>query len=389
MYAVRRLPALVVILAAILSSKSFAQATTSPQGLLSPAIVRRALDDGRVEEARQLSDRLVRQSPASRDAASVQIDSHLAAGDAAGGFAAYDRFAAVTKTQHPGLLAPLARHQLRAIAAASEDDPKLRCEAFERLARFGDEAAREQLIRLSSDTSRPGVNAVADAALARLGDSGAVARLTALAWSPDVRDKTSVVEGLALLAGNAGIAELRALLADPNPGTRIAAATALADRGDKDSVPAVRELLSDDFPEVRSWASLALKRLGDPSADAAIARMKSSPVAEARLDAVVSDRSAPDAERRAALKPYLTDPEPLVRLKAAKALLDVEPDAAREVLVRLAGDAGTPLRADAAALLEGLGHPDVALWRHLLADGLSQVRLHAAGGALKSAATAK
>jgi HEAT repeat protein len=355
------------------------------QAAATAAAVRLALRDGRVADAALMADALVRQQPRSRDAAAVQIEARAAADEAGRAFAAYDRFANLVGAHDAKLLEPLALHQLR-VVVANTDDPRLTCAALERLARSGDEPAFRQLRQISEKNRGAQAGAFADAALARLGDGGAVSRLSSGEWTAGVRDKNGVVEILDGVPGPAATAQLRGLLDEASPQTRSLAAAALARRGDKDSIAALRSMLSDEWPEVRSWAALALRQLGDSAGDETVARMMKSPVAEVRVDAVMADRSVPDAARKAELKAALDDASPEVRLKAAKALATFDPAAARPALAKLTADGNAAIRTEAAAALEELAPIDVGLSRRLMTDGSDWVRVHAAGAALKAAA---
>ena len=357
----------------------------APQAPASVADVRLALQQGRVPEAVVMADSLVRRQPRSRDAAAVQIEARTAADETARAFAAYDRFANLAGAHDAKLLEPLARHQLRRVVA-NTDDPRLTCAALERLARSGDEPALLQLRQISEKNRGAQAGAFADAALARLGDSGAVSRLSSGEWAAGVRDKNGVVEILDTVPGPASTAQLRGLLDEASPQTRSLAAAALARRGDKDSIAALRSMLSDEWPEVRSWAALALRQLGDSAGDETVARMMKSPVAEVRVDAVIADRSVPDATRTSELKAALDDASSEVRLKAARALATLEPTAAQAALAKLTADGNPAIRTEAAAALEQFAPIDVGLSRRLMTDGSDWVRVHAAGAALKAAA---
>ena len=362
-----------------------APATGAPPPTLSDA--RRAFAEGRVADALRFVEAVVRRAPRSRDAADLQVRILVRLEDLPRALSAYDRYAGVVGKPDQALLAPIALQQLRITADTAVDDPRLAIEALERLARAGRPEGKARLQQISIDRAGAPVAVLADGALARLGDTAAMARLSSLVYSEGLRDKSTIVEAIARSGSKAGVADLRALLQDPEPHTRIAAMEALGRLGDKESIPAIRALLQDDYPPVRSCAVLTLARLGDSEVSDAVAKMLASPAGDVRLEALWSDRTLGEADRRAAVRMVLADPNPLTRIRAAEAISAEDPEAARAVLVRVASDADITARREAARALENLKPADLAVCRRLLADPSDWVRVYAAGSVLAAIGT--
>jgi HEAT repeat protein len=346
---------------------------------------RQALVEGRAADARQLAEAVLRTAPGNREAALLQITALEELGEHARALGAYDTFAAQTRRQDAGLLAPVATSELRAIAGRAGPDVRLRTEALERLARAGDSGATAELRRTATGNTGTGAAMLADVALARVGDADAVARLSTAATAETTRDKSVVVEALQRSGAKNLGPTLVQLLQDPSPRTRAAAADAAGVLNEKSAVPVLRGLLADEDSRVRWRAALALKRLGDSSGDEAIAAGLKSPVSSVRLSAIEADRAPRDAARRTALKAILDDPDPLNRIRAAEAAATDDPAVARAVLMTVVGEPDLTARREACRALESLPPFDVGLFRRLLGDREDAVRVPAAGGILAAA----
>jgi HEAT repeat protein len=371
--------------AGCLAASAAAQAPAAPPPTLADA--RLALAEGRPADALRLAEAVSRATPRSRDAADLQVQILVRLENLPRALSAYDRYAGAVGRPDQALLARIALNQLRITADTAVDDPRLAIEALERLARAGEPEGKSRLQQISIDRAGAPVAVLADGALARLGDTSAMARLSGLVYSEGLRDKSTVVEAIARTGSKAGAADLRALLQDPEPHTRIAAMEALGRLGDKESIPAIRPLLQDDYPPVRSSAVLTLARLGDSGVSDAVAKMKESPAGDVRLEALASDRTLREADRRAAVRIVLADPDPLTRIRAAEAIAAEDPEAARAVLLRAAGDPDVTVRREAARVLENLKPVDLAVCRRLLADPSDWVRVYAAGAVFAAAGT--
>lgn len=375
--------ALVVV--AALAAWMAAPASGQPQSRAEVlAAARQALAEGRPADAGSWAQQLLAGQPNDREAAEIAIAALEAGKDHLGALKFYDAFAARTKRHDAGLLAPVAISELRGIAERAGPDVRLRTEALERLARHGDVTATREL-RREAEASGTGAAALADIALARLGDRAASARLGAAASDENIRDKSAVAEAIARAGAGDQVPALIQLLGDPSPITRAAAADALASMDAKAAIPSLKGLLTDEVSRVRARAALALKRQGDSSGDAIIAEMLKSPVSAIRLGALEANRAPRDNRRLSAVKEILDDPDPLNRIRAAEVAALDNPAVARSVLVTVINDPDLTARREACRVLESLPPIDVALFRRLLADAQDVVRVPAAGGILAAA----
>jgi HEAT repeat protein len=321
-----------------------------------------------------------------RAAAKASIQEALARGDTQRAYETYDGFVAASRRPDAELLSPLAADELRAIASHAVDDPRLQVEAWERLARHGDSQAPVELQRIALDRPGSPAAALADGALARLGDTTAAARLAGMASSGTLRDKSNVVEAIRRSGLTDQAQLLLPLLRDPDWATRSETADALAALGYGAAIPEIRALLDDDEPRVRAKAALALKRLKDPAADQRVEAMLRSDIGSARLDALEADPLSDRKNLAAAGRQLMNDPDPLRRVRGAEAIARYEPAAARAVLTAVAGDADSTARRLAARALASLEPPDLTILRRLLEDSTGWVRMYAAGGVLAAAA---
>ncbi len=313
------------------------------------------------------------------EAISVKLEALMRMADVNGALVAYDRWTHTTKREDRSLLEGIARGVLRDIAVNGQET-RVRLAALEELARAGEpdpistlEAARQ------GDPRAYG----SDAALARLGDQSAVARLEAAAQSPDIPDKSGIAEAL----GDAGSQEsspaLVGLLKDSIPVTRAAAADALAEIGATAAIPELRAALADEAPEVKFAAAGALHRLGDSSGDEMLNAMLASEAPDIRLQAAGVLSDSPTTDWSAVVTPLLQNPDGLTRLHAAELIGRSDPDAARAVLVPAATqDQSAAVREEGSRIIAKLFKDDVALLRTLLRDRDPWPRLYAASALL-------
>jgi hypothetical protein len=322
-----------------------------------------------------------------RSAAKASIQEALARGDSRRAYDAYDRFVAANRGPDAELLSPLAADELRAVATHAVSDPRLQIEAWVRLARHGDAQASAELERMATQRPDSPVAALANGALARLGDAGAAARLTGMVSSSRLEDKSSIVEAIRRSGMSDQAQVLVPLLQDPDWATRSETVDALAALGYRAAVPEIRERLSDDDPRVRSRAALALKRLGDTSANARVEAMLRSAIGSARLDALDADPQSDRRDVAVAARQLMNDPDPLNRIRGAEVLAKDDPGAARATLAAVAGDADWTTRRLAARALASLDPVDLTILRRLLDDSAGWVRMYAAGGVLAAAET--
>jgi HEAT repeat protein len=181
-----------------------------------------------------------------------------------------------------------------------------------------------------------------------------------------------------------------AALKDPAPPSRMAAANALADLEANDAIPALKAALNDPDPAVRQMIGVALARLGDESGGVTMQSLAASPVGDLRLIAArTAARENPQGPWAGTVEGLLTDPDPLLRLKAARLLLESgrPSPAASAALTAALADQSPALRTEAARLLRETGRQqpaagDPGSLRRLLRDRLPDVQIEAARGLL-------
>jgi hypothetical protein len=332
-----------------------------------------ALRDGRPAEALRIGTPLLEDPWSSHDAIALCIAASIQQGGTTAALDVYERWTGA----HPEdayLLRPIAAAALNEVAASTE--PRLRVAGLAGLAAAGDRAARQALAALEARPER-------DQALARLGDTAAIARLQTQVAAGGTRDKSPSIRALAD-AGSQNAEAIAAALADPAPPSRIAAANALAELGAKGQIPALQQRVDDPDPAVRFMVSAALARLGDPQAPVTIASLEAHPVGDIRLFAAAAQAEAsPQGPWVGIAEQLLQDPDPLLRVRAAELLVRRagDPSLGRAAMLSALSDASPAVRTEAAALLPEVvqrGGVELPLLRRLLRDALPEVTVGAA-----------
>jgi HEAT repeat protein len=334
--------------------------------------------------ALELAQQLLSTDPSNHNALALAVAALTASRQPLQGLDAYEKWLTTSRQEDIFLLQPIARGILRELAESKE--PRVRLAALAALADAGDSAARQQLQDAVSDQSAP---SEIDAALALAGDQGAIRRLEAQITAGGPRDKSAAIDALARANAQGSRPALIAALKDPAPPSRMAAANALADLDATDAIPALKAALQDPDPAVRNMIAVALARLGDSSGGVTLESLEQSPLGDLRLIAAAAaarqNPQGPWAEKARAL---LSDPDPLLRLKAARLLLDHdrEVDAATSTLSASLSDDTPAVRTEAAHVLREISQrrpaQDPASLRRLLRDPVPEVRIEAAAAVL-------
>ena len=268
------------------------------------------------------------------------------------------------------------------------EQPEVRVAALERLARAGDTAARDALVRTAGGAGSAPETARALASLVRLGDKSAAGR--AFQLLPRSADPTIFIEALV----DARVAEagpaLVGLLQDDDPVVRSEAAIAVGLIGYSDGAQALRQALDDRWGTVRAGAAVGLWRLGDRSVKPILDTLVGVPSPEILLTA--SRAWAPDTDGAwvAEVQRLLRNPAWELRHPAIERLHRLRPADARDALSHdLAHGMPAEVRANAARIFERIATPaDRPALRPLTADADPEVQVHAAGGLLRLAALA-
>ena len=370
------------LLGVLVSVVVSARGASPPQSAASELEAARGiLAAGRLEEALERIDGVLKRDPVNREAVAVKVTALLGPGRFADALGTYDAYAAAANRQDTVLLAEIGRADLKQIIRQPPDTPTLAA-ALERLARDGDGEARDALRRASAGaTSRDAV--VLNVGLARLGEQDGVRRLGELLDSASTPIARAEVIRALQDAGIRGLApKVAALLTDGEPLVRSAAALAVGALQFADAVPRLEAIFKEDAHIVRMHAAVALKRLGRNTADVYLAQMLGNETAEVRLIAAEAYQTAKSTQWVPWVRTVLSDRNDLNRLRAAELLACCDQPAARSALSAMLKSDNPFLRGDAARILEGTGLADASMARRMLGDSLASVRLHGAGVAL-------
>jgi len=370
------------LLGVLVSVVVSARGASPPQSAASElAAARGILAAGRLEEALERIDGVLKRDPVNREAVAVKVTALLGPGRFADALGAYDAYAAAANRQDTALLAEIGRADLKHIIRQPPDTPTLAA-ALERLARDGDGEARDALRRASAGAASRDAVAL-NVGLARLGEQDAVRRLGDLLDSASTPIARAEVIRALQDAGIRSLApKVAALLTDGEPLVRSAAALAVGALQFADAVPRLEVIFKEDAHIVRMHAAVALKRLGRNTADVYLAQMLGNETAEVRLIAAEAYQTAKTTQWVPWVRTVLSDRNDLNRLRAAELLACCDQPAARSALSAMLKSDNPFLRGDAARILEGTGLADASMARRMLGDSLASVRLHGAGVAL-------
>jgi HEAT repeat protein len=166
------------------------------------------------------------------------------------------------------------------------------------------------------------------------------------------------------------------MLDSPRIEIRSAAATALGDLGSPGAVPALRRLLDDQHLLPRMAAVGALLKLGDPAGMSQAYQWFQAEAGDIRLRAAEVTAVNPDANWQSHVRQLLQDPDPMVRIGAARLLGKHDPGAAMWALQPLTSDENLAIREEAQRVLpEAIGGDFAELRRYLrAADADTRVR---------------
>ena len=343
-----------------------------------------ALGQGQSAKAVEVARQLLRTDPANHDAVALGVAALAADRHATDALDMYERWLQVASHDDMFLLRTVALTTLRALT--SSPHARIRVAALSTLADAGDADARAAL----TADAQANASFEIDAALAALGDTEAIGRLEAQITSGGPRDKSSAIDALRAAGSKASADAIAAALKDPAPPSRMSAANALADLAATEAIPALQAALQDPDPAVRHMVAVALARLGDTSSGVTLVSLEKSPIGELRLLAATAAASkAASGDWTAIAQPLLSDPDPIVRLRAASLLLKYgkEREAAAAVMSNALTDPSPALRTTAVQLTAEFArarqeHADIPALRRMLRDPLPEIRVAAARGLL-------
>jgi HEAT repeat protein len=335
-----------------------------------------ALGARQPSRALQLARQLLRTDPGDHDAIALAVAALTAIPQPISALDEYEKWLAQIRLEDPFLIRPIAIATLEQIGAGS--DTLLAISALEHLTTSGIPGARERLQAVRTDQNA----LVADAALARLGDTRAAARLVQSAQTIAAGRGASIAE-LLPLGGTAAIPVLRQMLQDPAPPTRAAAIRALGKMEAREALPDIQLRMTDQNPLVRARAVVALARMGNRQAEEQVTQMLESPVPDVRLIAAETYADRGNGPWISAIMPLLQDQGGLTRLMAAELIAPIDPEAVRSVLGQAAQDTNPVVRTEAMRILSASGAfslmsgdwPSLRKW---LRDPEAAIRMNAA-----------
>lgn len=199
-------------------------------------------------------------------------------------------------------------------------DPRARAVAVENLSRIAGKAAISALSRFVTDPA-PRVRSALARGLPLTKSKEALPLLTKLVSDKDKGVRVEAIRALGTLGLPQGVSAVSKALKDPYPGVRVAAVIALADLQSDAAKPALAKIAAGDDLSLALRAGVRLSRMGSVQpvlnaiARTLVSRQWTLRVAGCNAAGSVKDRVALRLVAR-----VLKDPEPAVRIAAARAV---------------------------------------------------------------------
>lgn len=307
--------------------------------------------------------------PRSAAALALLVEAEIARAGPMAALTAYEKWLGDRKVEDPYLIRRVARGILQ---AAAKGPAPLAGEAMRFLAEDGDAESRAELTRKAYAGS------VADAkALAPMDDG--VVRYLIQGLNTGAGSKLAIIEALVASRSKLAIPPLIVLLGDAATPEHIAAAAdGLGKLGATEAIPRLRPLLGDATAtgEVKWTVAAALFRLGDKSGEALLQKSLQSEHGALRLAAVEAMSSRPDTFWQNLVRSLVADPNPTVRMQAAKLIAPYDNTLARLTLEAGLLDRSPEIHDFAAQLLSRHVATDFAMLRKLIrtTTGLAQLQ---------------
>ena len=211
---------------------------------------------------------------------------------------------------------------------------------------------------------------------AAAGDAKAVAVLAG--GIENEGDRVAAIVALGRSRSPAAVSPLVGMLGHPRSELRAAAATGLGDLDARSAVPQLRQMLKDPELLPRMAAAGSLMRMGDSSAAVLLQSWFNSDVADVRLKAAEMSASNPDANWTTQVNRLVVDPDPMVRIAAAKLLGQQDPTAARGALQQMTNDSNLAIREEAMRVMPEVIGGDFVELRQFLRAADAEIRVRAA-----------
>jgi HEAT repeat protein len=376
---------LVIAFAAVFASDSLLAQTPAGGDVTQAIEAAKALKAaGKPAEAADALAAVLKQQPASSDAATLQVETLVELNRYDEALKTYDAYVVALKKPDLAVLVRLGRADLVRTVRAKADQPILRAQALERLARQGDADALRALREQAGATSAVSPESLAPVvALARLQDPAGEKRLGELLNSGTPILRAQVIQAIGQGNVRSQGSRLIPLLGEADANVRNATAVALGLLQVKQAIPQLRNSFqNDEAGSVKMFAAVALKQAGDSSADSFLEGLLTKGHPEVQVIAAgawqFSTSRSPTFDKAA--RTLLASPNDLHRLRAAELLACCDPVAAKGVLTSALASPNPLLRSGAARVLESRPElADAAMTRRVLGDAAIGVRLHGAG----------
>jgi HEAT repeat protein len=376
---------LVVAFAAVFASDSLLAQTPAGGDVTQAIEAAKALKAaGKPAEAADALAAVLKKQPASSDAATLQVETLVELNRYDEALKTYDGYVVALKKPDLTVLGRLGRADLVRTVRSKADQPILRAQTLERLARQGDADALAALRQQAGSTSAVSPESLAPVvALARLQDPAGEKRLGELLNSGTPILRAQVIQAIGQGNVRSQASRLIPLLGESDVNVRNATAVALGLLQAKQAIPQLRNSFqNDEAGSVKMFAAVALKQAGDSSADSFLEGLLAKGHPEVQVIAAgawqFSTSRSPAWDKAA--QTLLASANDLHRLRAAELLACCDPVAAKGVLTSAMASPNPLLRAGAARVFESRPElADAAVARRLLGDTAIGVRLHGAG----------
>ena len=333
--------------------------------------------NGRVNEADARIAQLLAQYPRNVSILALAIEAEIAKGGATKALNTYEAWLGGRSMEEPGVVRRIARAMLHEWARQVTDSVA-RAEALDALARDGDLNALAVMRGIAQTDTDSGLRM-----RVHLRNPQAVAQVVE-------RMKTtrgSKIRDIDML-GNSGSSQAVAglveiLKKDELPENRWAAAQALGRVGGPEAEVALKPALDDPHGIVRATAAGALFKLGNYAGINILAELAASDNSGIRRGAAELMQSRPDDQWKSLVRGLLSDPDPAIRLDAARMLAPHEPGLVRPVLGQLAFDDNPAIRESTELVMAKLPIAGLVDLRTIMRLGRPLARVRAADRVLE------
>jgi hypothetical protein len=331
----------------------------------------RMLAEGRARDVWARANQLLARYPRSAAVLSVAIETDIAARGAVSALATYEAWLGNRQDEEPMVVRRIARAILYEWGRQASQ-AGVRGEALVALAEDGDAAATAAIASMNADGSEGGLRMAA-----RIQDARAVGAIIARLSTPTSR-RVADINLLGESRSRLATPTLIALLNDPEPDVRANAALALGQIEDLSAVPALQALLKDKMLPPRAAAAGALFRMHDYSGASILEAMATHESSSVRRTAALYLAPRPDENWLALVRSLLNDPDPAVRLDAAKLIETHDAAVARLTLEVLSRDPNLGISEEAELHRASSITTTLAELRILMRSARPLARVHAA-----------